>query len=42
MRLVTVKKCFVKGTDANFKGKAHNNSYIERFKLMLRQWVAYL
>ena len=33
MRLITVKKCFVKGTEADFKGKTQNTSYIERFNL---------
>ena len=42
MRLVTVKKCFVKGTEADFKGKTQNTSYIERFNLTLRQRVSYL
>ena len=41
MRLVTVKKCFVKGTAADFKGKTQNTSYIERFNLTLRQRVFY-
>jgi hypothetical protein len=27
MRLVTVKKCFVKGTEDDFKGKTQNTSY---------------
>jgi IS1 family transposase len=42
MRLVTVKKCFVKGTEADFNGKTQNTSYIERFNLTLRQRVSYL
>ena len=42
MGLVTVKKCFVKGTEADFKGKTQNTSYIERFNLTLRQQVSYL
>ena len=42
MRLVTVKKCFVKGTEDDFKGKTQNTSYIERFNLTLRQRVSYL
>jgi IS1 family transposase len=42
MRLVTVKKCFVKGAEADFKGKTQNTSYIERFNLTLRQRVSYL
>jgi IS1 family transposase/DNA-binding CsgD family transcriptional regulator len=42
MRLVTVKKFFVKGTAADFKGKSQNTSYIERFNLTLRQRVSYL
>jgi IS1 family transposase len=42
MRLVTVKKFFVKGTAADFKGKTQNTSYIERFNLTLRQRVSYL
>lgn len=41
-RLVTVKKCFVKGTEADFTGKTQNTSYIERFNLTLRQRVSYL
>jgi IS1 family transposase len=41
-RLVTVKKCFVKGTAADFTGKSQNTSYIERFNLTLRQRVSYL
>jgi IS1 family transposase len=41
-RLVTVKKCFVKGTTADFTGKSQNTSYIERFNLTLRQRVSYL
>jgi hypothetical protein len=27
MHLVTVKKCFVKGTEDDFKGKTQNTSY---------------
>jgi IS1 family transposase len=42
MRLVTVKKCFVKGAEADFKGKTQNTSFIERFNLTLRQRVSYL
>jgi IS1 family transposase len=42
VRLVTVKKCFVKGTEDDFKGKTQNTSYIERFNLTLRQRVCYL
>jgi IS1 family transposase len=42
MRLVTVKKCFVKGTEDDVKGKTQNTSYIERFNLTLRQRVSYL
>jgi hypothetical protein len=41
MRLVTVKKCFVKGTAADFKEKNQNTSYIEPFNLTLRQRVSY-
>lgn len=41
-RLVTVKKCFVKGTAEDFTGKSQNTSYIERFNLTLRQRVSYL
>jgi hypothetical protein len=37
MCLVTVKKFFVKGTAADFKGKSQNTSYIERLNLTLRQ-----
>ncbi len=40
--LVTVKKCFVKGTEEDFPEKTQNTSYIERFNLTLRQHVAYL
>lgn len=42
MRLVTVKKCFVKGKPSDFPGKSQNTSYIERFNLTLRQRVSYL
>ena len=42
MRLVTVKKCFVKGVEDDFKGKTQNTAYIERFNLTLRQRVSYL
>lgn len=42
MRLVTVKKCFVRGTATDFNGKTQNTSYIERFNLTLRQRVSYL
>jgi len=42
MRLVTVKKCFVKGSEADFKGKTQNTSYIERINLTLRQHVPFL
>jgi IS1 family transposase len=41
-RLITVKKCFVKGTAEDFTGKSQNTSYIERFNLTLRQRVSYL
>lgn len=41
-RLVTVKKCFVKGTSSDFLGKSQNTSFIERFNLTLRQHVSYL
>ena len=41
-RLVTVKKCFVKGSEADFTGKTQNTSYIERFNLTLRQRTSYL
>jgi IS1 family transposase len=41
-RLVTVKKCFVKGTEEDFPEKTQNTSSIERFNLTLRQPVAYL
>ena len=40
--LQIVKKCFVKGTEYDFKGKTQNTSYIERFNLTLRQRVSYL
>jgi hypothetical protein len=39
--LVTVKKCFVKGTEEDFPEKTQNTSYIERFNLTLRQPIAY-
>ena len=42
MRLITVKKHFVKGTKSDFTGKSQNTSYIERFNLTLRQRVSYL
>ncbi len=42
MRLITVKKNFVKGTKDDFTGKSQNTSYIERFNLTLRQRVSYL
>jgi len=42
MRLITVKKHFVKGTKDDFTGKSQNTSYIERFNLTLRQRVSYL
>ena len=41
-RLVTVKKCFVKGQSTDFTGKSQNTSFIERFNLTLRQRVCYL
>lgn len=41
-RLVTVKKCFVKGSETDFTGKTQNTSYIERFNLTLRQRTSYL
>ena len=41
-RLVTVKKCFVKGSAKDFPGKTQNTSFIERFNLTLRQHVSYL
>jgi len=41
-RLVTVKKCFVKGTAKDFPGKTQNTSYIERLNLTLRQHISYL
>lgn len=41
-RLVTVKKCFVKGTSIDFTGKSQNTSFIERFNLTLRQRISYL
>ena len=40
--LVTVKKCFVKGTEDDFKGKTQNTSYIERFNLTLTHLRDYL
>jgi IS1 family transposase len=42
MRLITVKKHFVKGTKLDFTGNTQNTSYIERFNLTLRQRVSYL
>ena len=41
-RLVTVKKCFVTGTEQDFPEKTQNTSFIERFNLTLRQRVSYL
>jgi len=41
-RLVTVKKCFVIGTEKDFPEKTQNTSFIERFNLTLRQRVSYL
>ena len=41
-RLITVEKCFVEGTAADFTGKTQNTSYIERFNLTLRQRTSYL
>jgi IS1 family transposase/transposase-like protein len=41
-RLLTVKKCFVKGTETDFPPKTQNTSFIERFNLTLRQHVFYL
>lgn len=41
-RLVTVKKCFVKGSAADFPEKTQNTSFIERLNLTLRQRVCYL
>jgi len=41
-RLVTVKKCFVRGTEKDFPEKTQNTSFIERFNLTLRQRVSYL
>jgi len=41
-RLVTVKKCFVKGTETDFPNGTQNTSFIERFNLTLRQHVSYL
>jgi IS1 family transposase len=38
-RLVTVKKCFVKGTEIDFPTKTQNTSFIERFNLTARQHV---
>jgi len=35
-------KCFVKGSEADFKGKTQNTSYIERLNLTLRQHVPFL
>lgn len=41
-RLITVKKCFVKGTETDFPNKTQNTSFIERFNLTLRQHVSSL
>ena len=41
-RLVTVNKCFVKGTETDFPRTTPNTSFIERFNLTLRQPVSYL
>lgn len=41
-RLVTVKKCFVKGSEKDFPKYTQNTSFIERFNLTLRQHVSYL
>jgi len=41
-RLVTVKKCFVKGAEKDFLSVPQNTSFIERFNLTLRQRVSYL
>ncbi len=41
-RLVTVKKCFVKGSEDDFPGKSQNTSFIERLNLTLRRHVSYL
>lgn len=41
-RLKTVKKFFVKGTEADFPTKTQNTSYIERLNLTLRQRISYL
>jgi IS1 family transposase len=41
-RLVTVKKCFVSGTNTDFPNGTPNTSFIERFNLTLTQPVSYL
>jgi IS1 family transposase len=41
-RLVTIKKCFVKGSEKDFPKGTQNTSFIERFNLTLRQHVSYL
>lgn len=41
-RLVTVKKCFVNGTETDFPKGTQNTSFIERFNLTVRQHVSYL
>lgn len=41
-KLVTVKKCFVKGDEKDFPPGTQNTSFIERFNLTLRQHVSYL
>jgi hypothetical protein len=40
--LITVKKCFVKGTEKDFPQGTQNTSFIERFNLTLRQHVSFL
>ncbi|MDM8560164.1 IS1 family transposase [Candidatus Parabeggiatoa sp. HSG14] len=40
--LVTVKKCFIKGSEKYFPKSTQNTSFIERFNLTLRQHVSSL
>lgn len=40
--MVTVKKCFVNGTEKDFPSKTQTTSFVERFNLTLRQQVSYL
>ena len=40
--LITVKKCFVKGSSDDFPSGTQNTSFIERLNLTLRQHISYL